>query len=89
MPQFLPASPTLVSTVYIARDLNISRATVYNLAATDPTFPRPIFLGTHRKYVLKDYEIFRRKFLAEQLGRPKRGRPPIKKQAAEAAEAAE
>ncbi len=75
MPERHPPSSTLISTGYIAADLDCSRAHIYNLAASDETFPRPVYVGTHRKFLRKEYEAFKRAYIAKNLGRAKRGRP--------------
>nr|WP_281032713.1 AAA family ATPase [Phyllobacterium bourgognense] len=43
------------------------------MAETLDDFPKPVFIGSHRKYVLQDYERFRRNYIAKHQGRAKRG----------------
>ncbi|WP_457298650.1 helix-turn-helix transcriptional regulator [Phyllobacterium sp. P5_D12] len=70
-----PLTSTFISTDFISTDLNVSRAYIYGLVDTDPDFPRPVYFGTHRKFLRSDYEAYKRNYIAKHRGRAKRGRP--------------
>ena len=48
----------LMSTSEVCRHLNVSRATLYQRQARDPTFPRPVRLGQSSFYPTADIKAW-------------------------------